>query len=454
MRYFIRLACVSTLALLVLAADATARSLNFIRDAEIEETIRQLGAPLFAMAGLTPASVRVYIVNDSSLNAFVAGGQNIFINTGLILATDNPNQLVGVIAHETGHITGGHLARTHDALRDASAQTILSFVLGAAAAIAGQGQVAGAIVTGGAQVAQRSILSYSRVQEASADQAAMQFLDATGQSSKGLLDFFDKLGDQEALLTANQDPYVRTHPLTRERVAAVAAHLNRSPASQNPERPENILAHERMKAKLFAFLESPVQTFRHYPREDTSVPSRYAHAIAFHRQREENAAIGVMDGLIAEYPDDPYFHELKGQILLENGKPEMAIGPYADAVRLRPQEVLLRIGLGQAQVSATSEEYLGDALANLQRAIQLSPRDANAWRWLAMAYGRSGDVANASLATAERYLLLGRHRDAIGQADRAERLLPAGGPSQLRAQDIRQAAAQAAKINLPKSDSK
>lgn len=446
LRYFIRLAFASTLTVLILAGSGPARAQNFIRDAEIEETIRELGGPLFAMAGLTPASVRVYIVNDSTLNAFVAGGQNIFINTGLLMATEGPNQLIGVIAHETGHITGGHLARTHDALRNASAQTILSFVLGAAAAIAGQGQAAGAIVTGGAQVAQRSILSYSRVQEASADQAALQFLDATGHSARGLAEFFEKLGDQEALLTANQDPYVRTHPLTRERVEAVRAHVGRSPVSNEPEKPELVLAHARMKAKLTAFLLSPVQAFRIYPLEDTSVPARYAHAIAYHKKRDAGAAIEVIDGLIADAPDDPYFHELKGQFLLENGDPDSAIDPYAEAVRLKPHEVLLRVGLGQAQVSAKSAAYLDDALDNLQRAVRMAPRDASTWRWLAMAYGRKDDIPNASLATAERYILLGRYRDAIGQADRAERMLPQGSPAQLRAQDIKQAAEQALKI--------
>lgn len=436
------------LALSYAASEAAARGQEFIRDAEIEETIRALGAPLFSMAGLTPASVRVYIVNDSSLNAFVAGGQNIFINTGLLLATDNPNQLVGVIAHETGHISGGHLARTHDALKDASAQTILSFVLAGAAAVAGQGQAAGALLAGGSQVAQRSILTYSRVQEASADQAALHFLDSTGQSAQGLLDFFQKLGDQEALLTSNQDPYVRTHPLTRERVATVASHVARSRASNNADPPDMVAAHARVKAKLAAFLESPTQTYRKYPKDDRSVPARYAHAIALHKQRRFDEAIAKVDELISEAPGDPYFHELKGQILLEAGQPETAIGPYTEAVRLYPDEVLLRLGLGQAQVSAKSEAFLDDALDNLQRAVRLAPRDPTAWRWLAQAYGRKGDVANASLATAERYVLLGQYRDAINLATRAERMLPAGSPAQLRAQDIKQAAARAADIKL------
>jgi predicted Zn-dependent protease len=279
----------------------------------------------------------------------------------------------------------------------------------------------------------------------------MRFLDETGQSSKGLLEFFEKLGDQEALLTANQDPYVRTHPLTRERVAAVAAHVAHSPVSDNPEPQAMVLAHARMKAKLFAFLESPTLTYRHYPRDDTSLPARYAHAIAQHREHQFDAAVATTDGLIADYPKDPFFRELKGQILLEAGDPDAAVAPYAEAVRLRPDLMLLRLGLGQAQVSARSDEYLDDALENLQRAVQLAPRDPNAWRWLAQAYGRKGDVGNASLATAERYILQGRYRDAIGLAQRAERALPAGSPAQLRAQDIKNAAARAADIKL-KSD--
>lgn len=440
LRNILKLFLLSVVATAAVTVATPARSVSLIRDAEIENTIRAYGGPLFAMAGLEPSAVRVYIVNDQRLNAFVAGGQNIFINTGLLLAAESPNQLIGVIAHEAGHITGGHLASTQEALRDASVQSILSFVLGAAVTLAGQGQAGQAIVAGGQQVAERSFLKYSRVQESSADQAALTFLDRTGQSARGLMEFFEKLGDQEALLTANQDPYVRTHPLNRERIETVRAHVADSRFSNATDSPEMLMAHARMRAKLYAFLKNPVETFRHYPKTDHSVPARYAQAIAYHRQREFDTALQVVDGLLAEQPNDPYFHELRGQILLESGRPDDAVAPYAEAVAIMPKEPLLRFALGQAQVNAQSDAFLDGAIENLNQAVQMAPREPAGWRWLATAYGRKGDVGMAAVATAERYLLIGDYREALGQAKRAEQLLPAGSPAHLRAQDLQQVA--------------
>lgn len=424
---------------------AQARKISFIRDAEIEDTIRMFGTPLFAVAGLEPSAVRVYLVNDPTLNAFVAGGQKIFINTGLLIASDNANQVIGVIAHEAGHITGGHLARTQDALRHASAQSIMAFVLGAAAAIAGQGGAGQAIMAGGSQVAQRSFLKYSRIQEGSADGAAIAMLEQTGQSAQGMLDFFDKLGDQEALLTASQDPYVRTHPLTRNRIDAIRAHVARSRFTKAVERPLFVERHARMRAKLTAFLDSTVTTFRKYPPTDNSMPGRYARAIARHKKRETQKALALMAGLLDERPDDPYFHEFYGQILFESGQADAAVTPYEQAVALLPNEPLLRIGLGQAQVSVESDRHIDAAIENLRRAVQLAPGNPTAWRWLGMAHGRKGNIGQAALATAERYILTGKFRDAIGQAKRAEHALPKGSPGWLRAQDLKAAAEQAAK---------
>jgi len=433
------------LTLLFLPETAQARSFSFIRDAEIESTIRLFGAPLFAVAGLEPSAVRVYLVNDPSLNAFVAGGQKIFINTGLLTASDNANQVIGVIAHETGHITGGHLARSQDALRDASAQSIMAFVLGAAAAVAGQSRAGQAIIMGGTQVAQRSHLKYSRIQESSADQAAMTILDQTRQSAKGMLSFFNKLGDQEVLMSASQDPYVRTHPLTRERIDTIRAHVTHSANSNVVERPKFVERHSRMRAKLIAFLGSPTQTFRKYPANDDSLSGRYARSIARHKMRETEKALALIEGLLVEHPHDPYFHEFHGQILFESGKAEAAIAPYERAVALQPNEALLRIGLGQAQVSVEGDGYVKAAIKNMRRAVRLEPGDPSAWRWLGMAHRRDGDIGLAALATAERYMLAGKYRDAIGQAARAERTLAKGMPGWLRAQDLKAAAQQATK---------
>lgn len=430
----------SLIAVGLMADAALARGPSLIRDAEIENTIRAYGAPLFAMAGLEPSSVRVHLIRDQRLNAFVAGGQNIFLNTGLLVASDTPNQVIGVIAHETGHISGGHLARTQDALRDASAQSIIALVLGAAAIAGGAGSAGGALIAGGATAAERSFLKYSRTQEGAADQAALRFLDATGQSARGMLEFFEKLGDQEALLTANQDPYVRTHPLTRERIDTIRAHVATSRYSDAPDPPELIVAHERMKAKLRGFLDTPVQTFRHYPESDTSLPARYARTVAYHKQNDLDRAIAAVDELLAENPEDPYFLELKGQILFESGRIEESIPPYRESVRRAPNEPLLLIGLGQSQASSNDDANVKPAIETLEAAVRLDRRSATAWRWLATAYGRDQQIGMARLATAERYLLLRRYRDAGQQAARALQVLPTGSPGHLRAQDIESAA--------------
>ncbi len=418
---------------------------SFIRDAEIENTIRVYGAPLFAAAGLAPEAVRVHLINDKALNAFVAGGQNIFIYTGLLMAADTPNQVIGVIAHETGHIAGGHLARSLDAIQDASAQSLLAVLLGAAVMIGGGGAAGGAIIAGGTQAAQRSFLQYSRTQESAADQAGLRLLDVTQQSAAGLYAFLEKLGDQEALLATSQDPYVRTHPLTRERLATIKFHVDNSRFSGNTDSPEMLNRHARMVAKLHGFLDSPAQTMRRYPASDQSVPARYARSVAHHQRRETDKAIEVVDGLLAELPDDPFFHELRGQFLLESGKVDEAVPSYQRAVDLAPNEPLLRVGLGRAQASARSDQYVKDAIEHLNAAIRVERTNVGAWQWLAMAYGRDNQVGEASLATAERYMLLGRYREAGGQAGRATKLLPAGSPSALRAEDIKQAAESAQK---------
>ena len=433
---FIRCLLLPALVFCLLSSAAEARGLTIIRDAEIETTIRNYAAPLFEAAALDPEAVEVLIVQSPTLNAFVAGGQKIFVHTGLLLAADNPNQLIGVIAHETGHISGGHLARMHEALRNASAQSILALILGGVAAVAGQGDLAAAVIAGGATATQQQFFHYTRVQEGAADLAALRFLDATGQSSRGLMVFLDKLGDQELLIAASQDPYARTHPLSRARVETIEAHVKTSRYSDAPDKPAHIVMHTRMKAKLQGYVTGLVQTLRKYPESDTSLPARYARAVAYHGARKTEKALEITQSLIDEAPNDPYFYELKGQILIESYKVDEAIPPYARAVELDGDSALLRIGLGHAQVSTESDAHVKDAIKNLKIASQLEPRSPSAWRWLAMAYGRDGQIAMAALSTAERYALLGRYRDVAIQANRALRDLPASSPMHLRAQDL------------------
>jgi predicted Zn-dependent protease len=435
LRILFRFVCVM-LASLILAGRARAQDISILRDAEIENIIRAYATPIFATAGLDPAAVHVYVVNDPTLNSFVAGGQNLFMNSGTILRSETPNQLVGIIAHETGHISGGHLARTDEALRHATIQNIIALVVGAAAAAAsGNGGAGAAAILGGSSLAQRSFLQFSITQEASADQAALSFLDRTGQSAKGLLQFFEILQQQELLSAAHQDPYMRTHPLTSQRVTYVREHVLHSRFSDVPDPPDWIEMHRRMKAKLAAFLGSPPQVLASIKASDNSVAARYARAIAYYREPDLKHAVPLIDGLIEEYPNDPYFNELKGQMLFENGRIAEAVAPYEQAVKLSPKSALLRIELSQVQLETNDSALVPKALANLNEAVRFEDRNPDAWRFLAIAYGRSNSMGMMALALAEEGIANGDYGQARQQAARALKQLPAG-PAKQRAQDI------------------
>lgn len=417
-------------------AAAQSRSPGLIRDAEVEGIIRAYATPLFQAAGLDASSVRIYLVNDDTLNAFVAGGMNLFMNTGLLMAAENANQIIGVIAHETGHIAGGHLARTQEALRDASTEAIIAFVLGMAAVAAGQGQAGTAIIGGGTALAQANVLQYSRTQESAADHAGVSYLDATAQSSRGMLEFFELLEGQEMLLASQQDPYLRTHPLTTDRMDFVRHHASVSSYTDAPEPPAFVDGYQRMHAKLVGFLRPLNRVLQEYPESDTRLVARYARAIAYYRAGNLDEALPMLDQLIAEEPDNPFFQELKGQVLMEYGRGREALPYYETAVRLAPHEPLLRLGLAQVQLETEDSALNKEALRNLEEVTRIETRNPGAWRLLSIAYGRDGQIPMAALALAETALARGDKAEARAQADRALKQLPEGSPAWLRAQDI------------------
>ncbi len=426
--------------------EARAQKLSFIRDAEIESNIRAFAAPLFQAAGLQPDAVKVYLVKDDALNAFVAGGQKLFLNTGLIMRTDHAGQLIGVIAHESGHIAAGHLVRINDALGNASAQSILAMVLGVAAGIAtGNAGVGQAVLLGGQSAVKRSFLNYTRTQEAAADQAALRLLEATNQTAQGLLEFFEILGDQDLVSPRFQDAYVRTHPLTRDRIKAVAHHVSVSRASGQPADPAFVAMHDRMRAKLVAFLKPFTTTLRRYPETDHSLEGRYARAIAHYRRSDLPRALTLMDGLIAEHPADPYFHELKGQALFEAGRIAESLPSLERAVRLTPRAAPIRILLARAQIESKVPRNLDFAIDNLRHALQQEPQDAFAWRQLGIAHGLKGEQGESSLALAEEAMLRNKPRDATFHAARAQSLLPEGSPGWFKAGDVARQAEDVAK---------
>lgn len=414
--------------------------ISLVRDAEIENTIRAYATPLFQVAGLEPSSINIYLVNDKTLNAFVAGGQKLFLNTGLLMRSENAGQIIGVIAHETGHIAGGHLSRTRDAMKNRSAHSILAMILGGAATIGGRGDVGAAIIAGSQQSNLRSFLMYSRTQEGAADAAAMRYLDATRQSSEGMLEFFQILGDQELLSVKRQDPYYRSHPLTTERINRVRNHITKSPYTTTPKNEELEERHRRMKAKLYAFLNPPTYTFRKYKKADNSLEARYAKSIAYYRKADLEKAIPLIDSLLDERPNDPYFHELKGQMLFENAHIREALPFYEKAVALKPDSGLMRRDLARVQIELKEPAYLKKAIPNLQVTLADDRLDPFTWRLLATAYGQLGMMGESSLALGEEALLRGKPADAKFHAGRAEKLLKKGSTGWIQAQDIKQAA--------------
>jgi predicted Zn-dependent protease len=438
-RPFVRL--VGLITALAVTASTSAlgqnRNLGLIRDAEIENIIRDYSTPIFNAAGLDSSVVEVHLVNDPRLNAFVAGGQRVFINTGLLVRAKGPEEVIGVIAHETGHIAGGHLARFQDELRNAETKSIIAVIAGIAAGIAtGDGRVAGAIVGGGSNVALTDLLKYSRTQESAADAAALKYLDQTGISSRGLLEFFQLLQREIRLTGGREHPYLSTHPLTNDRIATVSGHLALSRFSNTPISPDLARKHAYMRAKLIGFMEPLETTLRLYPEKRNDIPARYARAVAYYRNADMDKALPRVNELIAGDPDNPYFHELKGQMLLENGRVEDSLVPYTRMVELAPDEPLLRTGLAKAQVESGNADLLPPALENLRVAVRLDPQMREAWRLLTIVNGRLGNQGGLALSQAEYSLLGGDLKAAQKLAERAVEILPTGAPGWIRAQDI------------------
>lgn len=432
---------VAALLLAVTVPSAHAQQMNFIRDAECENIMRFYAAPIFRAGGFDPKQIQIHLIADKQLNAFVSNGLNMYFFTGLIQRADNAEQVMGVMAHELGHIVGGHLARMDEKMRAAQKQSLYAMALGALAAVAlGNPGAAPAAILGGQQAVMASVLSYSRTQESSADQAGLKFLDEAGISAQGLYDFFKVLENQELLAVGRQDPYMRTHPLTPERMAAVEAHLAKSPYTNKPLPPIYNVMHNRMKAKLAGFMDPPAQVFKKYPETDNSIDARYARSIVYYRQPDLAKAIPLIDGLIAEEPKNPYFHELKGQMLFENGRAAEAIPQYQAAVDVLPESPLLRTELAQAQIESQDLSLNKAAIANLEKSRELDDNNIQTYRLLATAYGRDGQVGMASLIQADISLGYGRFGEARILADRAMQNLRQGSPAWQRANDIKQAA--------------
>jgi len=416
---------------------------TIIRDAEIENLLRDYSKPIFGAAGVTSRDAQIVIVQDRQFNAFVASGRRMVIHTGTLLDAKTPNEVIGVIAHETGHLAGGHLENLRNQIARAQAigavvglLGIAGMAAGAAAGSPSAAQMGGATLTMGEGVAVRSLLSYKRAQESAADRAALSYLSATHQSAKGMVTTFQRFADQQMLSARYADPYAQSHPMARERINQLEADASASPYWDAADDPGLQLRHDMMRAKLAAFTEGGTAVGRRYPKSDDSLPAQYARAIVAYRTGGTRGAIRAVDALIARVPSYAYFHELKGQILLEAGKAREAIGPLRQAASLAPHPGLIRIMLGGAELAAGDGGLLGDAVAHLRAGLEQEPLASIGYRQLAMAYQRQDKEAEAMLASAEGALIDGDIDTAKNFARRAQAKLKVGSPGWLKADDI------------------
>jgi predicted Zn-dependent protease len=431
----VKLLMLIALSFAALGQPALAQSI--LRDAESEALFRDMSRPIIEAAGLRPENVQIVLVNDKSINAFVAGGQIVYIHSGLITSADNANEVQGVIAHELGHITGGHIIRFNEGVKVATGIMILSVLLGAAALAAGAGDAGAGIMAAGQQAAMGKFLAFTRTQESSADSAGAAYLTKAGISGKGSLSFFKKLQNLEFRYAEPQeDSYARTHPLSGERIAALEGVYLADPNFDKPIDAKLEARFQRVKAKLAGFANEPRQTLVKYPESNKTVPARYARAYAWHKSAYPEKANEEVDALLRTAPADPYFLELKGQILLESGKPREALESLRQAVARAPDQPLISAMLGHALIATEDKQHFEEAKQVLRSAVARDNSNPFAWYQLGIIYDREGDQARAALATAERYNLEGNRMMALSSAKMALGGMKEGTPDCLRAQDI------------------
>ena len=443
-----RLTAVLTVAALTVSAcvpaQAQSGSVRLLRDAEIEQLLRDYTRPILRAAGLEKQNIQVVIINNSSFNAFVADGRRIFVNYGALMQSQTPNQLIGVLAHETGHLAGGHLSKLREQVARAQTQMIVAMLLGVGAMVAGSrsGSNSGASNAGMAAISapsamfQSTMLSYQRQQEENADKAAVKLLNATGQSPKGMYETFKRFSSESLYAARGADPYQQSHPMPAERVRALQELAQTSPYWDKTDDAALLLRHELMRAKTSGFMESRDTVMRRYPTSNDTLPARYARAIATYRHGDLRSAVTQIDALIQVQPNNPYFQELRGQALLEGGKPAEAVAPLRRAVQLSSNTPLIQMLLGQALVASGNNANLDEAIKLLRIAVARETEAPIGYMQLAMAYGRKGNLAEADLASAQAAFLRGDNKTARELASRAKTRFSIGTPGWVKADDI------------------
>ncbi len=418
------------------------RSVPVVRDAEIEALVREYAAPILEAAGLSRSKIEIILVNDPAFNAFVAG-RRMFIHTGALLQSETPNEIIGVIAHEAGHIAGGHQQRLRQQLEAAQTMAIVAGLIGIGAAVGGAASGAGGLAQagtglamGGGEMARRGLLSYQRSEEATADRSAITYLEKTGQSARGMVRTFERMASSLSLMGSRIDPYQISHPLPRERIQNVQELAQASRFYDRTDPPALQRRHDMMRAKIAAHSQGQATVSRMF-RDPQSMAARYGDAIVTYLSGSPASALQKVDALVAGEPNNPYFHELRGEVLIRANRPQDAVAAFERAARLdRSNSGFMQFGLGQALLAAGGPDAASRAIDALVQGLSRAPEYVTAYRYLAQAYGQIGEIAEAELATAEGHYYSGNFQQARQFAARAQSRLHPGSPSHVRAQDI------------------
>ncbi|MBU7579116.1 MAG: M48 family metalloprotease [Porphyrobacter sp.] len=430
--------CLALLASLLFAGQPVLAQ-SILRDAETEQFLRDLAAPLIEASELEPGNVELVLINDNSINAFVAGGQVIYVHTGLLNAAETANEVQGVLAHELGHITAGHVVRFNERTKAANGISILSLLLGVGAALAGAGEAGMGIIAAGQQAALGTFLAFNRNQEAATDLAGARYLSGAGISGKGMIAFFERLRGNEiraGYSQADESAYGRTHPLTGDRIQVLRDLLAQDRAWNavpDPDLQERLV---RVRAKLYGYLNQPARTLANYPARDTSIAAHYARAYAYHKDARVDLALAEADALLEREPDNPWFLELKGQVLLESGRPRDALVPLRRATELTRAHPLIAGMLGHALIATEDKANFAEAENVLRASVQRDRYNPFAWYQLGVVYEARGDIPRARLASAEQQVMNRLYPQALANAQAAEAYLPYGSADWIRAQDV------------------
>lgn len=411
---------------------------TLLSDTEIEATLQDYARPLLLAGGMPPDILDIKLIVDDSINASATSGNRLFFHTGLILRADNSNEVIGVMAHEIGHVAGGHVVTASAGATAPTAISLLSTLLGVAAGVAaGSPDLGIALMMGGQRAALGEYLSFSRGVESRADQFALEALEKSGQSAEGLFTFFDRLAGQELLITDRGDPYLRTHPMSRDRMATIRAAITKSVHPTFVPDPELEEQHDRMVAKLYAFLKPQLATLQRYPEDDTSVHARYARAIAYYRRGQFDKSLPIIDDLLTDRPDDPYFWQIKGDMHLSRSKTDEAVIAYREALKILPNAPEILNAKAHAMIENGNPAYADETEEALKRSVALEGDNPGTWDLMARGYALAGNQGMSAYAAAEKAILIGQFGDVARYTLQADKLLEKGTPTWYRLQDIK-----------------